>query len=281
MSGSLKRTGVTALAVVFVVVLVAALLAAPPPDIALRAAVEARMDESGVKHPVTAVLLNFRGYDTLLEVGVLLLALIAMLAVSASREDAREPMAGSPDPVLRTLASIAVPVMLLASVYLLWAGAFRPGGAFQAGAVLAAAAVLQYLAGMTRGWAAPGKRLRFGLAAGFLVFIGVAAAQLTGRALLQFPPAWAGSLILLIEAALTASLGLILAGLFLFVSREAAGSEASDGLPGDRDPELGTRDPVHAAGFGPGAPALRGSVDERDRDARSAGMGQAGDAGAP
>lgn len=100
------------------------------PDIALRDAVEARMDQSGVKHPVTAVLLNFRGYDTPLEASVLLLAVIAMLAVSASREAAREPFAGSPDAVLRTLASVAVPVMLLARAYLLWAGAFRPGGAF-------------------------------------------------------------------------------------------------------------------------------------------------------
>ena len=33
-----------------------------------------RLDESGVRNPVTAVLLNFRGYDTLLEIGVLLLA---------------------------------------------------------------------------------------------------------------------------------------------------------------------------------------------------------------
>ncbi len=34
------------------------------------------MDRSGVTHPVTAVLLNFRGYDTLLEVAVLLIALV-------------------------------------------------------------------------------------------------------------------------------------------------------------------------------------------------------------
>lgn len=277
MSGILMRAGVTVLALLFVAGLVAALLNAPPPDIALRKAVEARMDQSGVKHPVTAVLLNFRGYDTLLEVGVLLLALIAMLAVSASREDAREPLAGSPDPVLRTLASVAVPVMLLASVYLLWAGAFRPGGAFQAGAVLAAAAVLQYLAGMARGWAAPGGQMRFGLASGFLVFIGVAAAQLAGRSLLEFPPSWAGSLILLIEAALTVSLGLVLAGLFLFVSREAAGGEASEG----RDPGPGTGDPVHASAFGQRAPALRGSADEPDDVARLAGTGQAGEGGVP
>jgi hypothetical protein len=33
--------------------------------------------------------------------------------------------------------------------------------------------------------------------------------------LLRYPPEWAGALILLIESALTLSLGLILAGLFL------------------------------------------------------------------
>ena len=36
--------------------------------------VAANLDRSGVSNPVTAVLLNFRGYDTLLEVMVLLLA---------------------------------------------------------------------------------------------------------------------------------------------------------------------------------------------------------------
>ncbi|MDP2170697.1 MAG: MnhB domain-containing protein, partial [Rhodocyclaceae bacterium] len=105
-----------------------------------------------------------------------------------------------------------------AAVYLLWAGAFRPGGAFQAGAVLAAAAVLLHLAGLAAGWAAPGMRLRAGLAAGFLVFLAVAAGLLVEGALLQYPPAWAGALILLVEATLTVSLGLILAGLFLFLS---------------------------------------------------------------
>ena len=41
------------------------------------APVAAHLAESGVTHPVTAVLLNYRGYDTLLEIAVLLLALLA------------------------------------------------------------------------------------------------------------------------------------------------------------------------------------------------------------
>jgi len=211
----MKRLAVVSVAALFAVALIAALLDLPAPAVDLPAAVAARLAESGVAHPVTAVLLNFRGYDTLLEIGVLLLALIVVLAVAAREEAAAVPSA---DPVLQILARNAAPLMLLAAVYLLWAGAFRPGGAFQAGAVLAAAAVLLNLAGLVPGWQKPEQRLRFGLAAGFLVFLAVAAALLAAGALLQFPPAWAGALILLIEATLTVSLGLILAGLFLFLS---------------------------------------------------------------
>lgn len=211
----MKRLAVVSVAALFAVALIAALLDLPAPRVDLPTAVAAKLAESGVAHPVTAVLLNFRGYDTLLEIGVLLLALIVVLAVAA-REETKEPAAA--DPVLQTLARVAAPLMLLAAVYLLWAGAFRPGGAFQAGAVLAAAAVLLHLAGLASGWTAPGMRLRAGLAAGFLVFLAVAAGLLVEGALLQYPPAWAGTLILLIEATLTVSLGLILAGLFLFLS---------------------------------------------------------------
>jgi len=211
----MKRAAIVALAALFAVTLIVLLLDLPAPAVDLPAAVGARMADSGVAHPVTAVLLNFRGYDTLLEIGVLLLALIVVLAVAPREGVAALPRA---DPVLQTLARVAVPLMLLAGVYLLWAGAFRPGGAFQAGAVLAAAAVLLHLAGLAPAWNAPGKRLRVGLAAGFLVFLGVAAALLAQGTLLQFPPAWAGALILLVEAALTVSLALILAGLFLFLS---------------------------------------------------------------
>ena len=66
--------------------------------------------------------------------------------------------------------------------------------------------------------------MRIGLVAGFVVFLTVAAALLMQGALLKYPPAMAAGLILLIESGLTISLGLILAGLFLFLSR---GEDAS------------------------------------------------------
>lgn len=211
----MKRLAVVCLAALFAAALVAAFFELPAAAIDLPAAVAAQLEKSGTAHPVTAVLLNFRGYDTLLEIGVLLLALLVVLAVSP-----RETAAGaaSAEPVLQALARVAVPLMLLAAVYLLWAGAHRPGGAFQAGAVLGAAAVLLFLAGLLPGWNAPTLRLRAGLAGGFLVFLAVAAALLFAGGLLTYPADWAGGLILLIEAGLTVSLGLILAGLFLFLS---------------------------------------------------------------
>jgi multisubunit Na+/H+ antiporter MnhB subunit len=217
MKGMLRVACVLTLVLVFVFLLAGAMLELGPVAIDLRAPVAAHLAESGVTHPVTAVLLNYRGYDTLLEIAVLLLALLAILAVVG---EAPASPSGAPHPVLQALARLAAPVMIVVAVYLLWAGAFRPGGAFQAGAVLAAAAVLLHLVGLQAGWSQPRLRLRICLAAGFALFLALAAALLTQGSLLQYPPAAAGALILLIESGLTVSLALILAGLFLFVSRE-------------------------------------------------------------
>lgn len=211
---------VVTLALAFVFLMAGAMLELGPAAIDLRAPVAAHLADSGVSHPVTAVLLNYRGYDTLLEIAVLLLALLAILAVVG--ESPASPSHAA-HPVLQTLGRLATPLMIVVATYLLWAGAFRPGGAFQAGAVLAAAAVLLHLVGLLPGWSTPGLRLRIGLAAGFALFLAVAAALLTQGSLLQYPPAAAGALILLIESGLTVSLALILAGLFLFLSREEGG----------------------------------------------------------
>ena len=212
-----KRLIVIALATAFTIVLSEALLDPLPPAIDLRVPVAAHLEESGVSHPVTAVLLNYRGYDTLLEIAVLLLALLAILAVGSETRVAPSRKA---HPVLQALVRLAIPAIIVMAVYLLWAGAFRPGGAFQAAALLAAAAVLLHLVGLLPGWSTPRLRLRLGLVAGFAVFLTVAAALLTQGALLKYPPEAAGGLILLIESALTLSLALILAGLFLILSRD-------------------------------------------------------------
>jgi multisubunit Na+/H+ antiporter MnhB subunit len=179
----------------------------------LQGAVADQLEKSGVTNPVTAVLLNFRGYDTLLEMMVLLLALLGVWSLGAQPVVRTE---SNPGPVLDILTRLLVPVLVLVAAYLLWAGAHAPGGAFQAGAVLGAAGVLWILTfgqlqhGLSR------LPLRIALVAGVATFMAIAALVLqTGRQLLEYPPAQAGSLILLIEALATVSIGVTLAMLFL------------------------------------------------------------------
>jgi len=201
-------------------VLVWSILRLPPSVLSMPPEVDAQLHASGVEHPVTAVLLNFRGYDTMLEVAVLLLALLGVLAGTAVEKRRRSPGVRPGLPMLQAIARLLVPLMVLVAAYLLWAGAHAPGGAFQSAAVLAAAGVLLHLARMLPAWSTPHRMQRWGLAGGLLVFLAVAALPaLSGSGMmLQYPLAWAGALILLIETALACSLGLLLAGLFLSLS---------------------------------------------------------------
>jgi len=174
--------------------------------------VAANLDSSGVINPVTAVLLNFRGYDTLLEMVVLLLALLGVWSIGG----AAEPHEGKPGPVLDFLTRLLTPLLILVAAYLLWVGAHAPGGAFQAGSVLAAAGVLLLLAG----WCLPPRLmalpLRLVLVAGPCAFIAMAALTLLIQGqLLEFPPAQAGILILVLETVAMFSIGATLAALFL------------------------------------------------------------------
>ncbi|MEX0604920.1 MAG: MnhB domain-containing protein [Marinobacter sp.] len=173
------------------------------------------LDRSGVDHPVTAVLLNFRSYDTLLEIGVLVIAGIAgiSMAKTASLEDQE---LRTSDSLLYALQRWFLPLMLVLAGYLLWAGAHRPGGAFQAGAVLAATGLLMRLGGIPMDFLRPGLLLRLGLGLGFSVFLVVAVASaIGGNAFLAYPPSMTKTLILIIESVLTLSIAMVLLALFV------------------------------------------------------------------
>jgi multisubunit Na+/H+ antiporter MnhB subunit len=195
------------------VLLGAAVWSLPEATPGLAEAVHARLDESGVRNPVTAVLLNFRAYDTLLEIVVLLLAVAAVWSLArADTASDRSP----PRAIQVALVRMLAPVMIVVAGYFLWIGSSAPGGAFQAGAVLGGAGVLLLLSNCVPPSARAHGLTRAALAAGVAVFVVVGLLVMFGeRRLLEYPSGWSGSLILVIEVAATVSIGAALAVLFL------------------------------------------------------------------
>jgi len=185
------------------------------PTFELPRLLQQNLSASGVEHPVTAVLLNFRSYDTLLEIAVLVIAAMAGISMARTRS-LEDPELRTSDTLLRALLRWLVPLMLLLAGYLLWAGADRPGGAFQAGAMLAATGVLMRLTGMPLDFLRPGILLRIGLVLGFALFLLVGlASAIAGEVFLAYPPGLVKALILSIETLLTLSIGMILLALFV------------------------------------------------------------------
>lgn len=188
-----------------------AVLALPESAGGLAPAVDAQLSASGVENPVTAVLLNFRGYDTLLEVAVLSMSVIGIWSIA----EMPRRRVGAPGLVLAFLVQVLVPFMILLGAYLLWAGAHQPGGAFQAGAVFAAAILLLLLSGLPLPAGSGRWPLRFLLMLGVMIFAGAGLSTilLEGR-FLEFPTPGASRMILLIESAAAISIGVILAAVF-------------------------------------------------------------------
>ncbi len=203
-------------AAVVCVFLAVALREIPDEPGGLTAAAAAEIPRSGVEHPVTAVLLNFRVYDTWLEVGVLLMAAMGMLLFQR-RSDLRDiRLMPSPEPVLHWLVRLLFPMLVLVSGYLLWMGKFAAGGAFQAGVVLGSGGVLLWLAGHPSLTNFPGRLFRSLLIVGFLSFLLASIANMAfGQAILAFPPAYAGTIILILEAAATLSIAATVSALII------------------------------------------------------------------
>ncbi|WP_434043603.1 MULTISPECIES: hydrogenase subunit MbhD domain-containing protein [Sorangium] len=185
----------------------------PDPSRGLSDEVLSHLTPAGVSYPVTAVLLNFRGYDTLLEIAVLLLAALgvqAQLRPAVALDDA-----ATAGPLLPALVRQLIPAMILVAGYLLWRGSRAPGGAFQAGSILGGGAILLLLAGTVPPPSLSSFVVRAALLVGPACFLAVAVAPLfADRHVLEYPPAWAGALILCVESALTISIAMVLALFF-------------------------------------------------------------------
>lgn len=189
----------------------------------LAAEVTAQLPQSGAENPVTAVLLSFRGYDTLLETVVLLVALVGVWSATQDSNWGGRPgirQRVMPEGVLATFGRLLPPFGLLIGVYLVWAGASAPGGAFQGATVLAAVWLLTIMAGVTVPPSTTQRWPRWVMTIGPLLFIGIGTAGFAVGAFLAYPPQQLKLTLFIIEVGLTASLSLILALILLGPPRE-------------------------------------------------------------
>jgi len=181
-------------------------------------AVISAQSEHFLDNPVTTVLLDYRAYDTLLEMVVLLLAIMgARILIHQTRLPPLHPPQSSDPPMVAPLVAAATPLMLLTGFYLFWAGSHSPGGAFQAGALLAALGVMYQLTGRMRTHSRATPLLRILMIAGLSVFslFAVAGLWISGVPL-SYPASDVLSywMVLAIEFALMISIALTLILMF-------------------------------------------------------------------
>ena len=109
--------------------------------------IEHSLDDTGAHNMVTAVLADYRGFDTLFETCVMFLAGITALMVLSTTAKVRKPERSREEKlrisfsstVLDTAFRIIVPVIVIYAFYVLAHGELSLGGGFQAGALLAIA----------------------------------------------------------------------------------------------------------------------------------------------
>lgn len=208
---SFKQTLFILLFSIYGLALIIAVVTLPEPVINLPRLVDSQLATSGVNHPVTAVLFNYRGYDTLLETAILLLTLLSVWAVHYTATALpKNRFAAEFLSVARPIRAL-LPVILLTAGYLLWIGNTAPGGAFQAGAVLSWIGIGLRLTDNLQPSAHATVGLRVLLGAGLTLFIGVA----LSNSLLEYPPHSASLWIFIIESGLTLSFSLTLVMLFV------------------------------------------------------------------
>jgi multisubunit Na+/H+ antiporter MnhB subunit len=208
--GVMLRVLAGALCAVVAAALAAVVLLMPDPGATLAPDAARHLDEIGVGNPITAVLIAYRSFDTMLEKVVLILAVIGVWSLAPDRYwgGAAGPRRGArPEGALTFLAQLLPPLGIVVAIHIVWVGANEPGGAFQGGAILAAMALIVMMARLAEAPETRRRWLRLALIAGPAVFlaVGVAGFAISGS-FLAYPADWAKPLILFIEAFMTLSI---------------------------------------------------------------------------
>ena len=109
--------------------------------------VQREPDELGAVNLVTAIVVTYRGLDTLGEVSVLFLAATGVAVLLRHREKtaSNRRKRRHASEILTTGTTLLTPFMVMFGTYIFLNGHLSPGGGFQGGAVIASAVLLLFL----------------------------------------------------------------------------------------------------------------------------------------
>ena len=136
--------------------------------------------ERHVTNVVSAVVFDYRAFDTLGEEFILFAAVMGVaLLLREARDDRERPRDEVRSDAVRALGVALVGPTILVGLYLVAHGYLTPGGGFQGGVALAAGLVLLYAAGRYRAYRAASPQsmvdLAEGVGAGGYAVVGIAA----------------------------------------------------------------------------------------------------------
>ena len=186
------------------------------------------LEETKAANIVAAVVVNYRGFDTLGEVTVLFIAAVGLAAVLHTRkEEAAQAGAEPASLIVLTGCRLLFPLILLLGAYVFVHGHLTPGGGFQGGAVVASGFLLISLGCRGRGLRSAGLAVTESLAGLAFVVVALLGLVVGGSFLLNFLPEgsafalFSGGVIPIIYVAIGLKVGSELGGIIGDLSGEA------------------------------------------------------------
>jgi len=144
--------------------------------------------EVGSANIVTAIVVGYRGFDTLGEVTVLFISALGVAAIFGGKKQERLDLKFKPNFMLRVGSRVLVGMILVTSFYIIFHGHLTPGGGFPGGAIIASAVLLLYLTDDRFRGNVKGFKILEGVAGSLFVVIGLLGLVLATCFLQNFLP---------------------------------------------------------------------------------------------
>lgn len=107
---------------------------------------EKNVETVGSANIVTAIVVGYRGFDTLGEVTVLFISALGVAFIFGGTKQKRLDLKFKPNFMLRVGSNVLLGIILVTSFYIIFHGHLTPGGGFPGGAIIASSVLLLYLA---------------------------------------------------------------------------------------------------------------------------------------